>query len=82
MDHNARIEAVISGLESQSRINFTATTRKLKVERTTLANRFKGETGTKRDATFYTHRYFIEIQEETLIRYINKLSNRDLFLIL
>jgi hypothetical protein len=78
MDHNARIEAAISELESQSRVNFAATARKWNIERTTLARRFRGETGTKQDATSYSHRQLTDIQEAALIRHINKLTDRGL----
>ena len=47
MDHNARIEAAIADLESQERINFSATAKKWNVERTTLAKRYRGEAGSK-----------------------------------
>jgi DDE superfamily endonuclease/Tc5 transposase DNA-binding domain len=76
MDHNARIQAAIDDLKSQNRTNFAATARKYQVERTTLAKRFRGETGTIRDATSYTRKQLTDTQEETLIEYVNKLNDR------
>jgi hypothetical protein len=45
MDHDTRIEAAITELESQDRINFSVTATKWDLERTTLVKRFRGETG-------------------------------------
>ena len=56
MDHDARIQAAIDDLNSQSRTNFAATARRWKVERTTLAKRYRGKTGTNRDATSYSRK--------------------------
>jgi Tc5 transposase DNA-binding domain len=78
MDHNARLESAIIDLESQSRVNYAAAAKKWKVERTTLAKRHKGQTGTREDATSDTHRKLTNAQEEVLIQYINKLSDRGL----
>jgi hypothetical protein len=44
MDHNARIQKAIDDLKSQSRTNFAATARRWKVERITLAKRFRDKT--------------------------------------
>jgi hypothetical protein len=61
MDHNARIEAAIADLESQSRINYSAAAKKWHVDRTTLSRRHKGETGTREDATSDTHRRLTDV---------------------
>ena len=76
MDHNARIEAAIKDLRSQKRTNFAATAKRWDVERTTLARRYRGETGTKEDAASYTFRQLTDIQENALITYVNKLNDR------
>jgi Tc5 transposase DNA-binding domain len=76
MDHNARIQAAINDLRSQKRTNFAATARRWDVERTTLAKRFRGETGTNEDANSYVRQQLTATQEETLIAYINKLNDR------
>ena len=81
MDHESRIEAAIADLESQERINYYATAKKWNLDRITLARRYRGETGSNRDAISYARRQLIDIQEKTLIRYINKLNNRGLPLI-
>jgi len=78
MDHNARIQAAITDLESQSRRNIAATAKKWGIARETLSKRFRGETGSNQDATSYARRQLTDTQEETLIKYINKLSDRGL----
>ena len=76
MDHNDRIQAAIADLESQDRPNIAATARKYGVARETLSKRFRGKTGSNRDATSYDRKQLIDTQEETLIAYINKLNDR------
>ena len=76
MDHNARIEAAITDLESQDRQNIAATAKKYNVKRTTLSSRFKGERGTIEDANSYVQQRLTQTQEESLITYVNKLNDR------
>jgi AraC-like DNA-binding protein len=78
MDHNARIKAAITDLESQNRPNIKATAKKWEINRSTLSRRFRGETGSNRDANSYARRQLTDVQEETLIKHINNLSNRGL----
>ena len=40
MDHEARIQAAIIDLQSQERVNYSATAKRYNLERTTLAKRF------------------------------------------
>ena len=75
MDHDARIESAIADLESQDHLNVAATAIKWKVVRETLSKRFRGETTSRREATLYTYKKLTDVQEETLIMYINKLSD-------
>jgi hypothetical protein len=56
MDHEARIQAAIADLESQTRRNYACITRKWDIERTTLARRFRGETGPNRDTISYAYK--------------------------
>jgi hypothetical protein len=78
MDHEARIQAAIADLESQDRTNFAATARKWDIERSTLSRRYRGETGSNQDASSYARRQLTDAQEQTLIKHINKLSDRGL----
>jgi hypothetical protein len=76
MDRNARIAAAIADLESQDRPNIAATAKKWQVARETLSKRFRGETGTIEDANSNSRQQLTTTQEESLIEYINKLSDR------
>jgi hypothetical protein len=78
IDHEARIQAAITDLESQTRRNYASITRKWDIERTTLTRRFRGETGPNRDTISYAHKQLTDGQEEILIGHINKLSGRGL----
>ena len=40
MDHEARIQAAITDLQSQERVNYSATAKRYNLERITLAKRF------------------------------------------
>jgi hypothetical protein len=76
MDHNARIKAAIADLESQERINYAATATKWGLKRSTLSRRHRGKTSSRQDANSYTRQQLTDSQEKTLIKYINKLSDR------
>jgi DNA-binding phage protein len=80
MDHEARMQAAITDLKSQTRKNYASIARKWDLERTTLARRFRGETGPNQDAISYAHKQLTDTQEKILIKYINKLSDRGLLL--
>jgi hypothetical protein len=45
--HNDRIELAIADLETQEYLNYAATAKKYKVERTTLSRRYRGVIGSK-----------------------------------
>jgi hypothetical protein len=78
MDHEARIQAAITDLESQDRVNYTAITKKWKIDRSTLSRRHRGVTGPNKDATSYARKQLTDAQEDILIRHINKLSDQGL----
>ena len=78
MAYNERIVEAIADLETQDLPNIAATARKYKVDRSTLSRRFRDKTGSNQDATSYVRRQLTDIQEKTLIKYINKLSDRGL----
>jgi Tc5 transposase DNA-binding domain len=78
MDHEARIQAAITDLQSQERVNYSATAKRYNLERTTLAKRFQGKTVSNQEATSYARRQLTDTQEKTLIQYINKLSNQGI----
>lgn len=70
--------SALADLESQERVNFAATARKWQVDRTTLAKRFKGQTGTIQEAVSYTRQRLTDVQEEVLIAHLNRLTDRGL----
>ena len=78
LTHNDRIEAAIADLKSQSRLNIAKTGRKWGIARETLSKRYRGETGTKEEATSNSRKALTDMQEDALIRYINMLSARGL----
>jgi flagellar biosynthesis GTPase FlhF len=78
MDHDARIQEAIADLESQERVNYGATAKKRNLDRTTLARRYRGETGSNQEANSYARQQLTDVQENILIEYINKLSNQGL----
>ena len=76
--HNARIDSALAELASQSKPNYTATAKKWSVERTTLAKRHKGQTVSKQAANAQFRQRLNATQEEVLIGYINKLTDRGM----
>jgi hypothetical protein len=76
MDYEARMKAAITDLKSQERTNYAATATKWEVHRITLARRYRGETESNQDATSYARQKLTNTQEKTLIKHINKLSDR------
>jgi hypothetical protein len=56
MDHNARIAAAITDLESQDHPNIAAIARKHTVARETLSKRFRGKTASIQEVTLYTRK--------------------------
>jgi DDE superfamily endonuclease/Tc5 transposase DNA-binding domain len=76
MDRNSRIAEALADLNSQTRPNIAATARRHQVARETLSKRFRGATQTREDVTSYVHKQLTDTQEEALIEYINKLTNR------
>ena len=72
------MEEAIEDLKSQEIPNFKATAKKYNINRTTLSRRFKGETVSYEEARSRSHKLLTNAQEEVLIDYIRKLSDRGL----
>jgi hypothetical protein len=64
MDHDAQIQAAITYLESQYRLNIAATAKRWQLTRETLSKRFRGESGLNQDATSYARRRLTDVQEK------------------
>jgi Tc5 transposase DNA-binding domain len=78
LPHHDRIQAAIDDLKSQKRANYSKTAKKWKVERTTLAKRFKGETRSIQAYQSEVSRRLSDQQEIALVQQINKLTLRGM----
>jgi len=76
--HNDRIKLAITNLKSQDHPNYTTTTIKYHLVRTTLSRRHQDVTDTKEEAYSYSIQTLINMQESVLVQYINNLSAREL----
>jgi hypothetical protein len=76
--HNARIELAMADLANQTKPNYMATARKYGVARITLRDRFLGQSLSIQAATSKYHQKLTLVQEETLIKHINSLTDRGL----
>jgi hypothetical protein len=74
-------ELAIADLETQECLNYAATARKYKIERTTLSRRHRDVTGSKKNQYSYTVKAITKEQKDVLIQYINDLNIRGLPLI-
>jgi Tc5 transposase DNA-binding domain len=75
---NDRIKAAIDDLDSQRAPNYAATARAHNIERTTLARRYNGKTVSRAEATSTYRQCLNDVQEDTLLRYIDSLTDRHI----
>ena len=75
MDHNPRIESALADLDTQEKPNYRATAKKYGVARTTLSERYKGKSTSRRVATSEYCQHLTIEQEEVLIDQINRLMD-------
>jgi len=71
------IEAALANLALQESFNYTATAKKFNVNRSTLSRRHRGKTIFVKKSK-QTTSILLNQQEKKLIRYINKLIERDI----
>jgi hypothetical protein len=76
--HNAQIELALADLRSQLKPNYLTTSKKHGLSETTLRRRFKGQQLSYDAAKAMVHQRLTIAQEETLIGYINDLTNRGM----
>ncbi|RMZ85692.1 hypothetical protein DV736_g6558, partial [Chaetothyriales sp. CBS 134916] len=76
MAHNARIDKALAELETQEKPNIAATAKRHGVARKTLSDRWHKKSGTIQDANSNVRQNFTDLQEDVLIEYINKLTDR------
>jgi transcriptional regulator with XRE-family HTH domain len=73
---NDRIELAIGALNSQKGLSFKAAAIEYRVDRLTLARRFNGKCLSRTAATLIYHQNLTDVEEDTLISYINSLTDR------
>ena len=69
---NARIEAAMVMLDSQSTLNYTETTRAFNIHPTTLTRRYRGQTSSRKEANSNFRQCLNSTQEDTLLDYIDR----------
>ena len=78
LSNEARMELALSDMSKQTDPNFLGTARRFKVHRTTLQRRFQGTQQSRRIAHSEAHQCLSIAQEETLIGFINSLTDRSM----
>jgi hypothetical protein len=78
LTYGARLDLAVEELRQQTTLNWLGTARKFKVNRTTLQRRFEGTQRSYRVARSEDHQCLSITQEETLIGFINSLTNRSM----
>ena len=74
--HEARIQLAIADLNAQLVPNYTATAKKYELVRSTLTRRIHGQTESRAESLSNHSQRLTNGQEEVLIGYINKLTDR------
>jgi hypothetical protein len=83
-EHNARIENALAELNSLAksnplkRVKILPVANKWSVDRSTLSRRYKGETCTVEEASSFSIQKLNNMQEEVLLKHINRLSDRGI----
>jgi Tc5 transposase DNA-binding domain len=75
---NDRIKAAIDQLDSQKALNYAAAARDHHINRTTLARRYNGKTVSRAEANSTYRQRLNDVQEDTLLRYIDTLTDRHI----
>jgi transposase-like protein len=75
---NARIEAAMALLDSQSTLNYAEAARAFQIHPTTLARRYRGETGSQEEANSNFRQCLNHTQEDTILDYIDSLTDRHI----
>src|SRR5450432_2211962 len=76
--NEAQLELALADLSKQSIPNFSGTAKRFQVNRTTLRRRFDGSQQSFRAAREDTNQCLTTAQEEALIGFINRLTDRSL----
>ena len=78
MAKNQAFELALADLDSQTRPNYKATAEKYSVNRTTLTRRHKGLAVAREESVSLYKKKLTDVQEQELLKHINKLSDRGL----
>lgn len=73
-----KIELAIAHLEAQKELNYTEAARMFGVDRTTLMRRYTGKTRSRADVNSNIRQRLSAVQEDTLLGYIDTLTNRHM----
>jgi hypothetical protein len=76
--NEAQLRLALSDLANQSIPNFSGTAKLYQVDRTTLRRRFNGTQRSSHTAHEKSHQCLSTAQEEVLISFINRLTDRSL----
>jgi Tc5 transposase DNA-binding domain len=76
--YEARLGLAMEDIGKQTRPNWLGTARRFQVDRTTLQRRFTGAQQDRTTAHVESHQCLSKAQEETLIGYINSLTDRSI----
>lgn len=77
-DKSARIAAAIAAIRSGEITDYSKAAEKYKVDRTTISKRIRGLTKSRKEADSFFRQCLTDAQEEILIAYINKLTDRGM----
>ena len=75
MSNEEQIKRALAHLRAQKKSNVAAAAREFSVAPSTLSDRFHGKSVSREEATATTQLKLSPAQEETLVVYINKLSD-------
>jgi transcriptional regulator NrdR family protein len=78
LSHDARLDLALSSLREQTEPNFMGTAKEFQVNRTTLRRRFQATQQSRRIARSESGQCLSLAQEEVLIGFINRLTDRSL----
>jgi transposase-like protein len=74
LSHDARIALALAEIGSENKPNYAEYARKYGLDQSTLSRRHRGKTNSRKEATSEYRQSLITLQEETLIRHLNGLS--------
>jgi transposase-like protein len=75
---DARIQAAMAMLDSQSTLNYAEAARAFDIHPMTLARRYRGQTVSREEANSNFRQCLNSTQEDTLLSYINSLTDRHI----